>query len=90
MLVKDLRNMGGKSDPQTPPDMGGGTERDVQELMARYGSKSPAELLGELKAGKQSGLLDDAMLSNAAAKMAPMLSAEQRARLNEILKQLGQ
>jgi len=66
-----------------PAMMGG-----VQEALNRYGGKSEVELMGELAAARQSGLIDPAQLAAVAGRIAPMLSAEQRQRLDSILSQL--
>ena len=49
---------------------------DVQSVVDKYGGKSEQELIGELAA--------------VAGKIAPMLTAEQKQRLESVLKQLGQ
>ena len=86
--MKDLRSMG--KTPPEQPNVDKRTQNNVNELVDRYSTKSSAELMNELRAGKQSGMINDAMIRSAAEKMAPMLSGEQRARLDDILRQLGQ
>lgn len=62
--------------------------QDVESAVRRYEGKSEAELIGELKSAQQSGLIDPNELSGVAARIAPMLSAEQRQRLESVLKNL--
>lgn len=62
----------------------------IEDAMGRYGGKSEDELLGELIGGKQSGSIDPAQLKAVASRIAPMLSPEQRTRLESILTKLGE
>lgn len=68
------------------PDMMG----NINEAVSRYGGKSETELMNELAGAKEHGLLDAAQLSDVAAKLAPMLTPEQRERLSAVLRQLSQ
>ena len=63
---------------------------DVQSVVDKYGGKSEQELIGELAAAKRSGIIDPNELASVAGKIAPMLTAEQKQRLESVLKQLGQ
>ncbi len=62
----------------------------VQSMVDKYGGKSEQELIGELAAAKRSGAIDPNELSAVAGKLAPMLTAEQKQRLESVLRQLGQ
>ena len=46
------------------------------------------ELMQELTAAKQSGLIDPSALASVAGRIAPMLTPEQQQRLQSVLKQL--
>ena len=61
---------------------------NVQDAVNKYGGKSEAELMDELTAAKQNGLIDPAALADVAGRIAPMLTAEQQQRLDSVLKQL--
>jgi len=62
--------------------------QSVASAVRRYEGKSEEELIGELKSAQKSGLIDPNELSGVAARIAPMLSAEQRQRLESVLKNL--
>ncbi|MBQ4610141.1 MAG: hypothetical protein IJB30_00245 [Clostridia bacterium] len=61
---------------------------NVQSAINKYANRSEAELMQELAAAKQSGLIDPAALASVAGRIAPMLSPQQHQRLEEVLKQL--
>ena len=73
-----------KAAEQIDPNMLG----NVQNVVDKYGGKSEAELMQELSAAKQSGLIDPAALASVAGRIAPMLTPEQQQRLQSVLKQL--
>ncbi|MBR5292036.1 MAG: hypothetical protein IKU32_03875 [Clostridia bacterium] len=73
-----------KAAEQIDPGMLG----NVQNVVDKYGNKSEAELMQELAAAKQSGLIDPAALASVASRIAPMLSPDQQQRLQSVLKQL--
>ena len=73
-----------KAAEQVDPSMLG----NVQNVVDKYGGKSEAELMQELSAAKQSGLIDPAALASVAGRIAPMLTPEQQLRLQSVLKQL--
>ncbi len=73
-----------KAAEQADPNLLG----NVQNVVDKYGNKSEAELMQELTAAKQSGLIDPAALSSVAEKIGPMLTPEQQQRLQSVLKQL--
>ena len=73
-----------KAAEQVDPGMLG----NVQNVVDKYGGKSEAELMQELSAAKQSGLIDPAALASVAGRIAPMLTPEQQQRLQSVLKQL--
>lgn len=73
-----------KAAEQIDPNMLG----NVQNVVDKYGNKSEAELMQELAAAKQSGLIDPAALASVAGRIAPMLNPEQQQRLQSVLKQL--
>ena len=73
-----------KAAEQVDPNMLG----NVQNVVDKYGGKSEAELMQELSAAKQSGLIDPAALASVAGHIAPMLTPEQQQRLQSVLKQL--
>ena len=73
-----------KAAQQMDPNMLG----NVQNMVNKYGGKSEAELMQELAQAKQSGLIDPAALESVAGRIAPILSPEQRQRLNSVLNQL--
>ena len=73
-----------KAAEQVDPSMLG----NVQNVVDKYGGKSEAELMQELAAAKQSGLIDPAALASVAGRIAPMLTPEQQQRLQSVLKQL--
>ncbi len=61
---------------------------DVQSVVDKYGGKSEAELMQELTAAKQSGLIDPDALRSVAGRITPMLTPEQQQRLQSVLNQL--
>ena len=73
-----------KAAEQVDPSMLG----NVQNVVDKYGGKSEAELMQELSAAKQSGLIDPTALASVAGRIAPMLTPEQQQRLQSVLKQL--
>lgn len=73
-----------KAAEQMDPNMLG----NVQNAVNKYARKSEAELMQELAAAKQSGLIDPAALASVAERIGPMLTPEQQQRLEAVLKQL--
>lgn len=61
---------------------------NVQSVVDKYGGKSETELIQELAAAKQSGLIDPEALQSVAGRIAPMLTPDQQQRLQSVLKQL--
>lgn len=62
--------------------------KNMEDAVSYYGGKSEGELMQELLRGKSSGLIDEAQLNDVAARIAPMLTGEQLARLNAVLDRL--
>lgn len=61
---------------------------NVQNVVDKYSGKSETELIQELTAAKQSGLIDPEALQSVAGRIAPMLTPDQQQRLQSVLKQL--
>lgn len=78
--MEDMKNAAQNIDPAIM--------NNVQDALNKYGGKSESELMGELMNAKQSGLIDPKELSGVAERIAPMLTEEQRQRLNSVLSQL--
>ena len=83
--LPDMNNLN-----QTAQNIDPAMLNDVQSVVDKYGGKSEQELIGELAADKRSGIIDPNELASVAGKIAPMLTAEQKQRLESVLKQLGQ
>ena len=83
--LPDMNNLN-----QTAQNIDPAMLNDVQSVVDKYGGKSEQELIGELSAAKRSGIIDPNELASVAGKIAPMLTAEQKQRLESVLKQLGQ
>ena len=81
----NMENMKGAAQNMDPAMM-----NNVQDAINKYGNKSEGELMGELMNAKHSGLIDPGELAGVAQKIAPMLTPEQRQRLDSVLKQLQQ
>lgn len=73
-----------KTAQQMDPSMLG----NVQNVVDKYAGKSEEELMQELAAAKQSGLIDPAALASVAGRIAPMLTPQQQQRLQSVLNQL--
>lgn len=78
--IPDMKNVPEHIDP--------GMIGSIQDAVDKYGGKSEKELIGELAAAKQSGLIDPDSLTAVAGRIAPMLTPEQQQRLQAVLKQL--
>ena len=65
-------------------------EKDLRKTAQEYGKKSDAELLSDIMRaageGRKNGTLSDQALDEFAANLSPMLNAEQKARLQSVLK----
>ncbi len=57
----------------------------IQSAVEHYSGKSDAELMNELSDFRKSGAIDDSKLADVAARLSPMLNAQQRARLESVL-----
>ena len=73
-----------KAARQIDPNMLG----NVQNVVDKYAGKSEEELMRELAAAKQSGLIYPAALASVAGRIAPMLTPQQQQRLQSVLNQL--
>lgn len=62
--------------------------KNMEDAVNYYGNKSEDELMQELLRGKSSGLIDEARLNDVAARIAPMLTQDQLARLNSVIERL--
>ena len=60
----------------------------VQQVMNQYGGKSQDELLQELKGAVQNGQMDNATLDRYYSMLSPMMNAQQKKRLEMIMRQL--
>ncbi len=90
-MKRSLRNMGNNNDPVTQQhDTGNQDIQGITDVINRYSDNSPDELIGELMNAKQSGQINDADMQNFLNTVAPMLSSQQLAKLNEVIKQLYQ
>ena len=78
--LPDMNNLN-----QTAQNIDPAMLNDVQSVVDKYGGKSEQELIA-----KRSGIIDPNELASVAGKIAPMLTAEQKQRLESVLKQLGQ
>ena len=98
-MKRDLRGSKKQNASQPPPQqyaeiaqnvMNSNPEAfgNVQNIVNHYGGKSEAELLGELKGFRESGIMDPAALQSVAQKIAPMLTPEQQQRLFGVMQQL--
>lgn len=65
-------------------------EKDLRKTAQEYGKKSDAELLSDIMRaageGRKNGTLSDQALDEFAANLSPMLNAEQKERLQSVLK----
>ena len=68
------------------------TAGNIQNIVNQYSGKSDNELLSELKRvtgeQKEAGQLDDNTMENVANRLSPMLNAQQRQRLQDVIRQL--
>jgi len=58
---------------------------NINEAIEHYGGKSETELMNELVNFRKQGIIDDAKLADVAARLTPMLNAQQRKRLESVL-----
>ena len=57
----------------------------INDAIEHYGGKSEAELMNELLGFRKQGVIDDVKLSEVAARLTPMLNAQQKKRLESVL-----
>lgn len=62
--------------------------KEAQENIEKYASKSNDELMGELNTLKQSGTINNSELMKMANTVSPMLSEAQRQKLKDIIQKL--
>ncbi len=82
------QNPGSSSNMQTPPEVDPKTMKDAQAAIEHYGGMSENELMSELKNFRQAGAMDDNALLQMAQTVSPMLTEEQRQRLELLINQL--
>lgn len=101
-MAKDIRNFSKNYDSskKNPKDMrredldeqGKRSYDDIREKAKQYEGKSEDQLLSELfkrvNDGKRSGTLNNADIDNFAAQVAPMLSPEQREKLDRLIRMI--
>ncbi|MBQ2661880.1 MAG: hypothetical protein IJF80_04405 [Clostridia bacterium] len=61
---------------------------DAQETMEKYGSKNDDELMSELNALKESGVVNNQELLKMAKTIGPMLNESQRKKLDDLIVKL--
>ena len=90
---KEAKQDAKKIDPQKirPEDIPDGVDAEsVRRQFGELSGKSESELLtrlfGEIEAGKQDGSFSAEKLSDFMSKVSPMLTEEQRARMESIVK----
>lgn len=64
------------------------TAKQIKKQVDQYSKKSEGELLGELKKAKQNGNLNAENLSRFLSTVGPMLNAEQKKRLKEVMEKI--
>lgn len=92
MNPKELENMARNPDPSMIKDFDPDLVSSVQDAVNHYSQKSEGELFDELKKmtddQKRQGKLSSTDIENAAARIAPMLTAEQQKKMQSILRKL--
>ncbi len=63
-------------------------DSNIQKTVEQYGSKSNDELMGELNTLKENGIVNNQELLKMARTIGPMLNAEQKRRLDELIVKL--
>ena len=63
-------------------------DKNMQKTVEEYGSKSKDELMGELNSLKENGIVNNQELLKMARTIGPMLNAEQKRRLDELIVKL--
>lgn len=58
---------------------------NINDAIEHYGGKSDAELMNELVNFRNQGVIDDGKLAEVAARLTPMLNAQQKKRLESVL-----
>lgn len=75
--------------PQQPareqPKMQQQDINNINDAIEHFGGKSEAELMSELVNFRNQGAFDDAKLNEVAARIAPLLNAQQKKRLESVL-----
>ena len=92
-MTKSLRKAAQKANEmESFENSSAAADSGVEGLIDRFSGKSEAELMRELKqatsAQKAEGRFDELQLKQGIQAIAPMLNAEQRRRLDDIIKQL--
>ncbi|MBQ9833183.1 MAG: hypothetical protein IJO48_05555 [Clostridia bacterium] len=62
---------------------------NAQDAMNKYSGKSDDELMRELNTLKENGTINNAALQNMASTISPMLNAQQKQKLEALIKQLS-
>jgi hypothetical protein len=92
MSQKDLEDMMRNPKPDMINNFDPNLVSNVQDAVSHYSKKSEGELFDELKKmtgeQKKAGKLSNADIENTAARIAPMLTAEQQKKMQSILKKL--
>lgn len=69
------------------------TEEDIRSAAEHYADKSDEELLAEIlrtaRQGKKDGTINDESIRSFVANISPLLSEEQRARLESVIRLIG-